>query len=260
VLNPGAPTTALRESIRAYWNAHIHDLSITQHAVGTPRFFRDLDEYRFEKLAYLQPILDAPRWRGQRVLDVGCGVGTDLVRLGRAGAMLTGVDLSTVAIELARQNLTQQGLSADVRVSDGEELTFASDSFDVVYAHGVLQYTADPRAMVREMYRVLRPGGQLVAMVYNRNSWLGLLALITRVELEHGDAPVLRMFSSREARDLFRAFRGLTVVPERFPVKTRLHHGLKAVLYNEVFVAGFRRLPRALVRPLGWHLMVYGSK
>ena len=62
-----------------YWDAHIHDLDITRHPVGSPGFFDDLDQYHFEKLHHLLRLVDFDGPRGRRVLDVGCGTGVDLV-------------------------------------------------------------------------------------------------------------------------------------------------------------------------------------
>lgn len=246
--------------IRSYWNDHIHDLEIAQHPVGTAAFFQELDDYRYDKLRYLTRLVDFPAFRGRRLLEVGCGVGIDLVRFARAGAAVTGVDLAEVSIDLARKNFQHNGLAADLRVMNAEELEFEDDVFDVVYAHGVLQYTADPQRMIRELVRVLRPGGEGILMVYNRHSWLNALSKLMRVELEHQDAPVLRKYSAGEFRRMLKPFSRTRIVPERFPVRTRLHRGAKAFLYNELFVRGFHILPKALVRPTGWHLMAFASK
>lgn len=97
-------------------------------------------------------------------------------------------------------------------------------------------------------------------MVYNRYSWLNLMATLFGVKLEHEDAPVLRKYSIREFRHMLRHFSRVEIIPERFPVKTRLHHGLKAMVYNSVFVSAFHLLPRASVRPFGWHLMAKAVK
>jgi hypothetical protein len=97
-------------------------------------------------------------------------------------------------------------------------------------------------------------------MVYHRLSWLNALSKVMRVELEHQDAPVLRKYSIREYRELLSSFAAARIVPERFPVKTRLHGGWKGFLYNRLFVGAFEILPRAWVRPLGWHLMAFCRK
>jgi SAM-dependent methyltransferase len=246
--------------VRAYWNAHIHDLEITRHPVGSRGFFDDLDQYHFEKLHHLPRLVPFDDCRGRRVLEVGCGAGVDLARFARGGATVAGVDLAPSAIELARANFSQQGLTADLRVADGEQLPFPDDTFDLVYAHGVAQYTVDPRALVRECRRVLKPGGEAIFQVYNRISWLNLLSKVMQVGLEHRDAPVLRTFSIGEFRRLLAGFREVRIVPERFPVVSRLHGGWKGAVYNRLFVGAFNALPRPLVRRFGWHLLAFCRK
>ena len=65
--------------------------------------------------------------------------------------------------------ISQNGLKADLHVMNGECMQFPDNSFDVVYAHGVLQYTADTGKMIAEIHRVLKPGGEAIMMVYNRH-------------------------------------------------------------------------------------------
>jgi ubiquinone/menaquinone biosynthesis C-methylase UbiE len=253
----GAPTTA---DVREYWNRHIHDLDITTHPVGSPGFFADLDQYHFEKLHHLPRLIDFDGYKGRQVLEVGCGAGTDLVRFARGGAHVTGVDISPSALALARQNFQQQGLNADLREADGEQLPFDANSFDLVYAHGVVQYTAHAQALVDECRRVLKPGGEAIFQVYNRLSWLNALSKLMKVPLEHEDAPVLHKYSVGEFRALLRHFRDVRIVEERFPVKSRLHGGWKGLLFNTFFVGTFNALPRGLVRRFGWHLLAFCRK
>ena len=246
--------------ITAYWDEHIHDLAITTHPVGSPGFFQQLDDYRYEKLNYLPRLVDFPSYSGKTLLEVGCGAGIDLARFAREGVVVTGIDLSTTAIDLARKNIEQNGLIADLHVMNGEATQFPDNSFDVVYSHGVLQYTADAKKMVSEIHRVLKPGGEAIVMVYNRNSWLNLMRKVTRVPLEHEDAPVLNKYTIRELKTFLSPFKSYRIIPERFPVKTKLHSGWKARLFNDVFVGTFNLLPKAWVRPLGWHLMAFAKK
>lgn len=247
-------------SVRRYWDAHIHDLEITSHPVGSPGFFADLDAYHFEKLHHLLRLVDFDAWRDRDVLDVGCGAGVEVVRFARAGARVAGVDLSGSAVHLTRQNLGHQHLEARLAVADGEQLPFASTSFDYVFAHGVIQYAASDRHVVDEVHRVLRPGGTALFQVYNRVSWLHVLSKVMKVPLEHEDAPVLRRYSAGEFRQLLGAFSQLEIVPERFPVKSRLHKGWKGTLFNLGFVGTFNALPRAWVRRFGWHLLAICRK
>jgi SAM-dependent methyltransferase len=252
---PSAQGPDLTRHVRAYWNARIHDLEMTTRPIGTPEFFAELDDYRFDKLAYLPKVVDFSGFRGKQLLEIGCGVGTDLARFARGGALVVGLDLSETAAGLARQNLTQHGACGRLIVGDGATLPFDDGRLDVVYAHGVLQYAPDPRRIVEESLRVLKPGGTAIFMVYNRVSWLHALSKLMKVELEHADAPVLRLYSIPEFRQLIQGFSSVTLVPERFPVKSRLHKGWKAMAFNGLFVGAFNMIPRPLVRRLGWHLI-----
>jgi len=255
-----ANNNSLLTSIAAYWDEHIHDLAITTYPVGTPEFFRQLDEYRYEKLNYLPRLVKFSAYKGKSVLEVGCGAGIDLVRFASGGAKVTGIDLSKTAIALACKNFEQSERIADLRVMNGECMQFADNIFDVVYAHGVLQYTADTEKMMAEIHRVLRPGGEAIMMIYNKHSWLNLMRNVTKVPLEHEDAPVLKKFSVSELKQLLHPFQDYRIIPERFPVKTKLHYGWKAHLFNNVFVGAFNLMPRPWIRAFGWHLMAFAVK
>ncbi len=246
--------------VREYWNSHIHDLDISTNTPGSREFFADLEQYHFEKLHHLPRLIDFDAYRGKKVLDVGCGAGTDLARIAKGGAIVTGVDLSSSAIALAKQNFAQQGLAADLREADGERLPFDDNAFDFVFAHGVVQYTAHDQALVDECRRVVKPGGTAVFQVYNRVSWLHGLSKVMKVPLEHEDAPVLKRYSAGEFRALLTGFRDVRIVEERFPVKSRLHGGWKGMAFNTFFVGTFNALPRAWVRRFGWHLLAFCTK
>ena len=248
------------DDVRAYWNEHIHDLEITPHPAGSRGFFEDLDQYHFEKLHHLLQLVTFDGYCGQRVLEVGCGAGIDLARFAKGGAVVTGVDIATSAIDLARTNFEQQGLRGDFELANGEALPFPDASFDLVYAHGVVQYTAEPQRLVDECRRVLKPGGEAIVQVYNRMSWLNALSKLMKVSLEHEDAPVLVKYNIGEFRGLLSDFREVRIVPERFPVKSRLHGGWKGTLYNGMFVRVFNTLPRPLVRRFGWHVIAFCRK
>jgi ubiquinone/menaquinone biosynthesis C-methylase UbiE len=162
---------------------------------------------------------------GLDVLDVGCGQGIDLVRYARAGATVTGIDLTPRHVELARAQLAAQGLPGTVVLGDAEQLPFANDSFDRVSSNGVLHHTPDIEAALREIQRVLRPGGEARVILYNRASlhyWIhqvlywGLMKGRLRSEgsmegvlsyVEHssiGARPLVRVYSPRQARRLVR--------------------------------------------------------
>jgi SAM-dependent methyltransferase len=114
--------------------------------------------------------------------------------------------------------------------------------------------------MVEEIYRVLRPGGEAILMTVNSRSWLFRLQKIMKVEIDYPDSPVFHRFTISRFGELLAPFKDVRIIPERFPVATKVHSGLKARLFNTFFVGAFNALPRALVRPLGHHLIAFCRK
>lgn len=253
-------STLLTENIRAYWNEQIHDLTVARHPVGTEGFFKDLEAYRLEKHRYLLRVVDFSFYRDKKMLEVGCGVGIDLIRFAQAGAHVTGIDLSERAIWLAERNFDLHGLRADLHIMDGEHLGFRANRFDLVYAHGVMPYTVDVRKMIHEIHRVLKPGGEAILQVFNRQSWLYLLSKVMRVKLEYQDAPAFHIHTLKEFKEMLTPFDRSRIIIERFPVRTRLHGGMKGMFYNSLFVDIFNAIPRPLVQRFGWHMIAKATK
>lgn len=246
--------------IRRYWNRFLHDQDMSKAPPGSDEWYRDLAGYRYDKQPYLEDLAGFDAYAEHDLLEIGCGIAVDLARFAHGGARVRGVDVAERALGLGRQHLAREGVDADLAVMDGEHLGFADESFDVVYAHGVLPYVENPRAMVGEIHRVLRPEGTAVLMVYHRDSWLHWMSKVTRVDLEHVGAPIFRSFRRGEVVELLRDFAEVRISTERLPVATRLHDGWKANLYNRLFVPVFNAIPKTVTSPWGWHLMIWARK
>jgi len=161
----------LKNRVRAFWQAHPCGTKFADAEPGTRRFYELVEEHRYGSEWHIPQAAGFASARGLRVLEIGCGLGTDGAQFARAGAVYTGVDLTDAAIELARKRFELFELAGDFRRADAEKLDFADESFDLVYSHGVLHHTPDTRAAVGEIHRVLRPGGRAVVMLYHRNSY-----------------------------------------------------------------------------------------
>src|SRR3712207_5143608 len=161
----------LKDRVRAFWQAHPCGVKFADAEAGTRLFYERVEEHRYQKEWHIPAAADFAGARGLRVLEVGCGLGTDGAQFARAGAAYTGVDLTEAAVQLARRRFELEGLPGEFRVADAERLDFADDSFDLVYSHGVLHHTPDTARAVREIHRVLRPGGRAVVMLYHRDSY-----------------------------------------------------------------------------------------
>jgi SAM-dependent methyltransferase len=247
-------------AVRRYWNEHVTTWPITNREPGSRAFFAETEAYRFEKLDYLERVIDYAGHAGEAVLDVGCGLGNDAARFAMGGALVTGIDIAPRAIELARANFAQRGLKGRFMVMDGEAMDLPDDTFDFVYCHTLLHFTPHPERVVREIHRVLKPGGQAVMMAVNRRSWMRLMHRLAKVEIDHLAAPSFHWLGAEDLVRMAAPFAEVRLVHERFPVRTKVHKGLKARLFNMLFVDLFNALPRRWVEGTGHHLLVFATK
>src|SRR5258708_17977201 len=132
-------------------------------------------------------VMGFTEFAGARLLEVGCGMGTDLLQFARGGASVTGVDLTPLSIQISQQHFAVYGMRGDFAISDAEHLPFADESFDVVYSNGVLHHTPDTAGAVCEIHRVLKPGGLARVMLYYRHSANYWGQIILRHGLLHGE-------------------------------------------------------------------------
>jgi SAM-dependent methyltransferase len=161
----------LKDRVRAFWQAHPCGEKFSDAEPGTPEFFARVEAHRYAKEWHIPEAADFANARGLRVLEIGCGMGTDGAQFAAAGADYTGIDLTEAAIDLARKKFEVSGLKGEFRVADAEKLDFADESFDIVYSHGVLHHTPDIESAIAEIHRVLRTGGRAIVMLYHRGSY-----------------------------------------------------------------------------------------
>ena len=161
----------LKERVRAFWQEHPCGTKFADAEPGSPRFYELVEEHRYTKEWHIPAAADFSSAAGLKVLEIGCGLGTDGAQFAKAGADYTGVDLTEAAVELARKRFEISKLPGKFQTADAENLEFADESFDLVYSHGVLHHTPDTARAVREIHRVLRPGGRAVVMLYHRDSY-----------------------------------------------------------------------------------------
>ena len=161
----------LKERVRAFWQANPCGVKFADAPPGTRRFYELVEAHRYSKEWHIPAAAGFANSCDLKVLEIGCGLGTDGAQFAEAGAKYTGVDLTDAAVELARKRFELFNLAGDFRTADAENLDFADNSFDLVYSHGVLHHTPETGKAIKEIHRVLRPGGRAVVMLYHRDSY-----------------------------------------------------------------------------------------
>jgi SAM-dependent methyltransferase len=207
--------TEAKTRVRRYWDEQPCGEQLTGAARGSDEYFDDIERAKDRLEPYEHRFADYSRWRDRDVLEVGCGLGTDTVRFARAGARVTALDIAPTAVELTRRHLDAEGLAAAVVQADAEELPFADGSFDLVYSWGVVHHTPDTARAVREVARVLRPGGEARVMLYNRHSLFAFGVWLLRgarqrrsltKALATVESPGTKAYTRREVEALFAMF------------------------------------------------------
>ena len=161
----------LKEQVRAFWQDHPCGSKFANAEPGSRRFYELIEEHRYQKEWHIPTAAGFAQTKDLDVLEIGCGLGTDGAQFARAGANYTGIDLTDAAVGLAQRRFQLFNLKGTFRVADAERLSFPDGSFDLVYSHGVLHHTPDTEAAIREIHRILRPGGQANVMLYHRDSY-----------------------------------------------------------------------------------------
>ncbi|MDA0261545.1 MAG: methyltransferase domain-containing protein, partial [Proteobacteria bacterium] len=167
--------TASLDDVRSFWERSPLASADINAEPGTPEFFAAFDAIREAEdcePAWLQErVYRLARAAGKHVLDIGCGNGYVLSRFAGAGATVHGVDITDRSIEISRRRFSEMNLRGDFTRIDGQRLPFEDCSFDVVTSMGVLHHVPDPNPLVSEACRVLKPGGEMIIMLYYRYSW-----------------------------------------------------------------------------------------
>jgi SAM-dependent methyltransferase len=255
-----APVEADIAAVRAYWDRRPCNIRHSPSAVGTRQYFDEVEARKYFVEPHIPGFAQFARWGGKRVLEIGCGIGTDAVNFARAGADYTGVELSTVSLALTRRRFEIFGLSGSFHNCNAERLTEAvgRHSFDLVYSFGVIHHTPDPRAVIEEARQVIRDDGELRIMLYARNSWKAIMieAGFEQPEAQAG-CPIATTYSRAMIDELLSGrFRVVAaeqahIFPYRIAKYVRWKYELEpwfAAMPADVFAA--------LERRLGWHYLI----
>ena len=159
------------QTVREFWNSSPCQAHLSQ-AEDRRRYFEEISHKRFGGREWHVPqVAEFHAYRDKDVLEVGCGIATDGLEFARNGARYVGVDLTPHSIELAEERFRLFGVRGEFKVANAEErLPFPDATFDHVYSFGVIHHSPTPEKIVKEIHRVLRPGGTFTVMLYNRTS------------------------------------------------------------------------------------------
>ncbi len=266
---PASPTPELKTQVRDFWNAE----PCGSRYLGEQGDFEAQSRARYALEPYIPAFAGFSEARGQRVLEIGVGMGADYLEWMKAGAQSTGVDLSSASLERARRRCELAGYTGDLRVSDAERLPFPENTFDIVYSYGVMHHSPDTAQCVREALRVLKPRGALRVMIYHHPSLTGLMLWarygflrgkpLRQCVFDHLESPGTKSYTEAEARALLLGFEQIEMRQEFSPGDLLLSapsERFRGGLYRAVWALYPRWAVRVLGRRFGLFLLIRARK
>lgn len=209
--------SALKAAVKRHWE---EETCGTRYGIAADRksYFDEISAARYNLEPYIPPFADFKSAEGKTVLEIGVGAGADFQKWCTHALHATGVDLTEKAITLTRERLELNSIPSSrytLQTADAENLPFPGNSFDLVYSWGVLHHTPDTDRAFQEVFRVLKPGGVVRAMIYHVPSWGGLMMYLkcglargnvgtTMKEAIYSDleSPGTKAYTLEEARQL----------------------------------------------------------
>jgi ubiquinone/menaquinone biosynthesis C-methylase UbiE len=250
--------------VKQFWNTRPCNIRHSDLPVGTREYFDEVESKKFKAEPHIPAFCEFDRWRGQRVLEIGSGIGTMAVNFARAGADYTGVELSDVSLDLTRRRFEVYGHTGQFYQGNAEELrTFVPiEEYDLVFTWGVIHHSPRPDRIIKQARSYMRPGTTLKVMVYAAHSWKNYMieAGLDQPEAQYG-CPIAKTYTQHELQNMIGAeFTDITISQDHiFPYQIEPY---KQGQY--IRQPWFDTMPpemfATLERHLGWHLMLTARK
>ncbi len=267
------PTDAevnVRESIYEYWNEHTLGLQyVTDNSIeiGSREFFVHIQQWMNPyKFPWIMDRIDreAKLLQGKHLLEIGCRMGFDSLEFLKRGVRVTSTDLTPNAVKMTLRHFEMEGVKAEeVRVESVLDLSFEDNTFDAVWANGVVHATGDTQLAISEIRRVLKPGGRaIISHFYRKPSWMYSLKQIrgVNIEFEEEDPPVNDFLTQQECEAFFSGFDIVETTQEHHRLLPVCRSGVKATLYNYVLKPVYNLMPDRLARRFAYKYSITAVK
>lgn len=173
----------MTSDVRNFWNTEACGTHFVEQSADERDFFEKFRKFRYRTEWHIPVLVPFAAAKGKKILEIGTGNGADGVMFALNGGQYTGVDLTDAALEATRKHFRIMGLNGTFQHENAERLSFADASFDWVYSHGVLHHTPNTQVAIDEVYRVLKPGGRAIIMLYHKHSFNYHVRIMTYMRL-----------------------------------------------------------------------------
>ena len=260
--------------VENFWDCQPCNIKHSCSSIGSKDYFDEVEQRKYFVEPHIPEFAEFSKWSGKKVLEIGCGIGTDTINFAKVGADVTAVDLSGRSLDLAQTRAKVFSLPVRFYKANTEHLSEVVPvvRYDLVYSFGVLHHTPNPLVALKEIRKYMGRDSILKIMIYHRFSWKVFTILLMRwwrfwegvdkVVARYSEAqtgcPVTYTYSKRLAKNLLEegGFEVIEMSVEHiFPYIVRYY---KRYVYKKHWY--FRILPdrlfRWLEKNIGWHLCI----
>lgn len=162
-----------KQLIKDYWNNRPCNINHSKKEFLSKEYFDEVETKKYFVEPHIPKFAEFDKWKGKKVLEIGCGIGTDSINFARAGADLTIIEFSDVSLDICKKRFEIFGLSAKFYCGDAEQIDIIipTQQFDLIYSFGVLHHTPNPENVYRKLSGYMGPSSELRIMVYSKVSW-----------------------------------------------------------------------------------------
>jgi len=260
------------EQVKTYWDKRPCNIRHSPKPVGSREYFDEVEARKYFVEPHIPGFAQFKRWKGKKVLEIGCGIGTDSINFAKAGADLTVIDLSKESLEVCKKRFDVYGLKARFYNGNSEELSsiVPVEPYDLIYSFGVIHHTPHPEKVFEEIKKYCKPETEIRVMLYSKLCWKVLWVIMkygkgafwradelvrTYSEAQTG-CPVTYYYSFSGVRKLMKGFNVTELRKDHiFPYVIE-----KYIKYEYEKVWYFLWMPKSLFHWLeeqfGWHTLI----
>ena len=255
--------TDLVNRIKEYWNKQPCNVLHGKSPMGTPEYYQEVSARRYLVEPHIPEFAGFHHWQGKRVLEIGCGIGSDAEEFAKHGAEYVGIDISSESISLCRQRFDVLGLDGEFYEHNCDNGLENFGKFDLVYSYGVLHHYPNITRSVNYINQALIHGGEFRFMVYAKNSWKYAMIQkgLDQFEAQAG-CPYAEAFSHEDIERLLPNHKwSIERLRQSHCFMYNVEEYKKRNYVLEPWFAAMPEAVREAVREyLGWHLLVKAKK